>query len=105
VSKAFKRVLRYQGNLNEYQGRWYEPRSLYSQSSRYWRQAGDIARQLHQIAVTSKSKQRFIDHYKNQAATRWARSADLASRAGQVTGVDELAEQANGLWQTDQPSN
>lgn len=98
ASKYFKRILRYQGNLNEHQGLWFERRGLLRQASMHWQQAGDFSKRLQVLAVNNKSKQKFVDYYRNQAASRWSRSADLAQRSGQIDDVDGLAEKADKLW-------
>lgn len=98
ATKYLKRILRYQGNLNEHQGLWFERRALYRQASAHWQQAGDLAKRLQILAVDNKSKQRFVDYYRNQAASRWSRSADLAQRSGQIDDVQSLAEKADKLW-------
>jgi len=97
-SKTHKRAFRYHGNLQEYLGRWHESRKQFELAHRHYLLAGDIAKQLQVLTVSKQGKQRFVDYYRNQAASRWSRSADMGLRWGAPVKASGLAAKANKLW-------
>lgn len=97
-SKTHKRAIRYHGNLQEYLGRWHESRKQFELAHRHYLLAGDIAKQLQVLTVGKQGKQRFVDYYRNQAASRWSRSADMGVRWGSPVMASGLAAKANKLW-------